>query len=256
MLNFNYVDNERSRVRTLRDAVSERTIIINLPKNLQSNDTFQALVNNNEMQIAEIESWLGREQVDLTAEGRQKKARDEAKRLNASFKALVTAGRKKRLEFKKRRDDYATVEFPDNFEAARRIEIRNNFARIKGAGPMFDAAMKANLLTLSAILETGAAMSDLPSDLYHKLQDRHAVLKLVDRAKSTGSHDLQPSLSDILAIGIDSDRAIFDAEKTVKSWAADEAIIDDLSDYLSGVVNWTALLTNTSSAEAFEVLTA
>jgi|GEM_PF-6882132 len=256
MLNFNFVDNERSRVRTLRDSTSERTTIINLPMNLINDDAFKPLINDLEAKILEIESWLGREQVDLTLEGRQKKARNEAKRLAGSFKALVAAGRKKRLEFKKRREDYATMEFSDNFPPEMRIEIRNIFAKIKGAGPMFDFAMKADLRTLSAILETGAGMSDLPTDLYHKLQDRHAMLKLVDRAEGTGSHDLKPSLQNILAIGIDKDRAVTDAEKTVKSWAADETIIDDLSDYLNDVVNWTALLTITSDAEAFENLMA
>lgn len=255
MLNFNFVDNERSRVRSLQDTVSELTAIINLPMNLKANDIFKALINDLEAKIVEIEGWLGREQVNLTAEGRQKKARDEAKRLISDFKALVAAGRKKRLEFRKRRDDYANLEFSDNFPPEIRIEIRNTFAKIRGAGPQFDFAMKADLRTLSAILETGVSMSDLPSDLFGKLEDRHAVLKLVNRAATTGSHDLKPSLSDILAVGIDTDRAISDAEKTVKSWVADETIIDDLSDYLHGVVNWTALLMNTSSSEAFEMLT-
>ncbi|MBO7705388.1 MAG: hypothetical protein J6S68_07025 [Acinetobacter sp.] len=256
MLNLNFVDNERSRVRSLRDTVSEFAVVVNLQMNLKNNDTFKPLINDLEAKLAEIEAWLGREQLDLSVEGRQKKAREEAKRLKSSFKALVAAGRKKRLEFKKRREDYANLEFSDKFPPEMRIEIRATFAKIKGAGPQFDFAIKADLRTLSAILETGPAMSDLPSDLYHKLQDRHAVLKLVDRAATTGSHDLKPSLSDILAVGIDTDRAISDAEKTVKSWVAEEAIIDDLSQYLEGVVNWTALLTNTNNADAFEMLMA
>lgn len=235
--------------------MGDRTVTVVMPKALAEHHITGAPFSDTNDSMASIGEALSTRAPDLTHSGLLKASTAlVTEKLAPAFRSAVASVPAARADLDKRSGSFDNLQFSDETPISVRVEQRQ-FAHTLSL-PDLIAAATADPMLAASIVEGGPAMSRLPADIFERLRAGLMQDRVTAMFAHQGNYLTAPSATDPIGGKPDHARARAVAERTVAAWAAERELLDTAPAILSAVVNFAALITDTSPNEAYAMLSA
>lgn len=192
---------------------------------------------------------------DLTPSGFNKMARDLiAARIAGPFNVLRDAIIVAETDLAARRAPYEKPFFAADHPPAVRVELRQHARSLPL--PALMEAVQSDPTLAAAVIEGGLAMSGLPADIFARVERDMAVGNATRVLAGQRTYKTAPSASDPVGGKPDPKAARAAGEGLIAAFEMEEALLATAPAFLAAVVDFAALLTDTTRDEAFRLLTA